>query len=102
MGEPLETYAIPAAVVNTYSEGRSLKFKDNVVKAYFRNPQGDEIHLQHWLQLWKDRSTKRDKLAQGNDAHGQNDYQLISGSDHTTVIFDNESGRVKRVMHYAP
>jgi hypothetical protein len=100
LGDPVTTYEVKDAVVNTYEDGKALKIENDVVKSYFRSPEKDEVHLQYWLHLWKDKSTESSKIESSKDAHGKFEYQLISTDDHTTIVYDEETGLVKRVIHY--
>lgn len=100
LGEPTNSYEIKDAVVQTYEDGKAIKIEDNVAKSYFRDPEGNEVYIQFWLQKWKTQTTMSEKIEVSKNVHGQMDYQLINKEEKTTVIYDSENGRVKRVMHY--
>lgn len=100
LGSPKDSYEMDAATVSTYKDGSAAKIENEVVKSFYRDPVGDELKLQYWLQLWKDKVTTTEKIESTKNEHGTYEYQLINKNDNTTIIFDHESGIVKRVMHY--
>jgi len=100
LGQPEKIYSVEDSEMYNYKDNRTFKFQDNVMKAFFRDPIKNEVHLQFWLQKWKDQETSNDAIAESKNPHGQMDYQMTSKIDKTTIIYDKENGLVKRVMYY--
>jgi hypothetical protein len=105
LGTPTTTYQETNATktpteVLTYNKVGALQFENNIAKGFFREPKNEEIHLQYWLQKWAKKKTKTEKIDSSVNTHGQYEYQMINLEEKETIIYDNENGTVKRVMHY--
>ena len=99
-GKPLRTYGEKSNQVIAYSDQKSYQFSKNVLKGFFRDPEKDETYLQFWLQKWKNKKTFRQKLARIEKNHEPPDFQLNCPEEKTTVVYNGETGLVKRVMVY--
>lgn len=88
-----------------YENVGSVLVDGEVVKAFFRGPKGDEVHLQYWLQRWKNFEVSTQELPRPSnvnesDKHIEKEMQKICKKDQTTIIFDEKTGLVKRVIFY--
>ncbi|MBY0416361.1 MAG: hypothetical protein K2Q18_19455 [Bdellovibrionales bacterium] len=99
MGEPDKTYEAKDATMYNY-DTKTIKIENNIVKGFFREPNKDEVHLQYWLQKWKNKKTFSSEMKESKNPHGQSEYQMNNSEERVTIIYNKENGIVKRVMFY--
>jgi len=103
LGEPAHEYKASDeenAQIYQYKELGAMKFEDGKMKAFFRQPKDQESKLQYWLQLWANKKTETEKMENSVGADGAIQYQMSCPEDNTTIIYDEVSGSVKRVVFY--
>lgn len=83
-----------------YQELGSLKFEEGQVKAFFRAPKDQEAKLQFWLQKWANKKTEVEKILSSQAADGTSEFQMICFEEKTTIVYEGETGAVKRVIFY--
>jgi hypothetical protein len=87
-------------LIYSYNGIGTLNFENNVLKAFFREPIKEEIYLQYWQQRWKNKKIAKVKMETMPTSHESIAYELICKEEKTIVIYNDDNGLVKRVVHY--
>jgi len=88
------------ATIDYYGDHIQYQVENGVVVAEVRNPDPDEMDLQHWLQRWKDVEVRREVVQGTRDAHGRTEMQLVAPVHGMAVIYNSDSGQVRQVVRY--
>lgn len=101
LGEPLMNYSAgKSSDVLVYSKQRSLQLQNNKLYTFFREPNGEEIYLQYWQNLWKNDPTTLTKIESKSTDNEDFEEMLENSKERIIIIFSHSSGKVKRVAHY--
>ncbi|MBY0414428.1 MAG: hypothetical protein K2Q18_09690 [Bdellovibrionales bacterium] len=84
-----------------YQDKGSYRIVSEKLESFFRNPiSEEESRIQFWRQKWKDQVVHEEEVKVSVKSHSLKLYQLIDKKSNTTVIFEGETGEVKRIVHY--